>query len=126
MAAIDLKHLKLKGSTLAETMVAFTVLLICVSMAAMIITSVVRSSGKFDYLEGWITLQNLATQTNRNRDFTDLETTYSHFIIRRSVEPSPFTPSVFIMELKVIDPDNRVRLCYKSLILPDNESHPFP
>jgi hypothetical protein len=121
MAPIDLKYSKLKGSTLVETLVAFTVLLICVSMAATIITCVGRSSNKFDYLEAWITLQNLASETIRNKDFTDTEIAYNHFRIRRSVEPSSYTPSVYILVLKVVDPDNRVRLCNNSLILPDHD-----
>jgi len=124
MVEIGLKYLKLKASTLVETLVAFTVLLICISMAAMIIVSVARSSGKFDYLEAWITMHNLATETSRNKDYTVMDIAYTHFRIQRTVEPSPFTPSVFLLELKVIDPGNRMRLCYKSLIMPNDDRHP--
>jgi len=115
--------MKLQGSTLVETLVAFTVLLICVSIAAMAIAGVMRSSGRFDYLEAWITMQNLATETSRNRDYTETEISYNHFRVQRLLKPSPYTPSLFILELKVIDPGNRVRLIYKFLILHEVEHH---
>jgi hypothetical protein len=116
--------MNLAGSTLVETLIAFTVLLVCVSMASMIIISVSRSSGKFDYLEGWITMQNLATETIHSQDFTNIKKVYSHFHIIRSVEPSSFTPSLCILELKVIDHDSRVKLRYKSIIMFDRDRQP--
>ena len=124
MAKIGLKFSKMNGSTLVETLVAFTVLLICVSIAAMFIARVAQSKGKFDYLEGWITMQNLALKTNQTMDFTSKELSYNHFRIRRTVKPSSYTPSIFVLELKVIDQDNRIRLFYKSLILPDHALNP--
>lgn len=90
----------------------------------MTVTGLSRSQGKFDYLEAWITIQNVAAETNRNHDFSETEILCNHFLIRRTVEPSAFTADVFVLELKVVDPGNRVRLHYKSLILPGHEIHP--
>lgn len=124
MAAITGKYYKLKGSTLVETLVAFTVLLLCVSMAAMIIAGLARSSRKFNYLEAWVVMQNMEAVTGDDTDLSETEIAFDHFTIRRTVEPSPFTPSIFILKLSVIDPDNRIRLISKSLILPSHEILP--
>ena len=124
MDTIGLKYLRLSGSTLVEILIAFTVLLLCVSMAAMIITGVARSQGSFDYLEAWITIQNMAGETINNDDLTESEFVHSHFRVLRTLEPSLFTPSVFILEFRVIDQGNKVRLRYKSLILSNDKRHP--
>lgn len=114
----------LKGSTLVEVLVSFTVLLFCISMAAMIFVSVARSNGKFDDLDAWISLQNLAVESRVNYDLTEKNFDFHHFQIQRSAVPSSFTPSILILEFKVVDPDNRIRLRYKSLIMKDDAYFP--
>jgi hypothetical protein len=123
VAGIGVKYSKLQGSTLVETLVAFTVLLVCVSMAALIISRVIGTSGRFDYLEAWIALHNVEAETSRTRDYTETEISYNHFRVKRLLEPSPYTPSVFILELKVIDTGSKVRLIHRTLILPSDEHH---
>jgi hypothetical protein len=116
MGRISIITLKVEGSTLVETLVAFTILLICISMAAMIFVGVFRSSGKFDYLDAWITVENMATESKNKQDYTDLEFAFSNFRIKRSIVHSSFTPSVYILELRVFDSGNHLRISYKSLI----------
>jgi len=124
MASVVLKKMHLKGSTLVEVLVSFTVLLFCISMAAMIFVSVARSNGKFDDLDAWISLQNLAVESRVNYDLTEKNFDFHHFQIQRSAVPSSFTPSILILEFKVVDPDNRIRLRYKSLIMKDDAYFP--
>ena len=114
----------INGSTLVETLVTFTILLICVSMAVMILNGIIKSSGRFDHLEAWLKMNQLVKETKTNQDYTEHEFMYKRFRIIRTFTPSGFSPSVYILRLKVIGPDRRVYFCYREMIIPDDEYKP--
>lgn len=113
---------QIHGSTLVEILVAFTILLICISIAAMTITGLERSRGNFDYLDAWIAMHNVATDSKLKFDFSESVIHYDQFSIKRSIEPSSFSTDVYILEIRVFDTGNHLRIQYKSLILPYYET----
>jgi hypothetical protein len=96
------KNKKLTASTIQETMVAMTVVLICFSIGLMIFVNIMKTEKATDKLRATIILKEVAADAIQNKRFINEEFERKQFIINKTIKEHPTIKGLLIMNIQII------------------------
>lgn len=109
-------EMKLKASTLMESMVAMVVVMLCFGIASMIYVNVMNSKNKRIELHAHLLLNNIAIQTKKLDLFIDEEIREGEIIITKKVETYKEISGLSWLKLTALDANGKIIATHNALI----------
>jgi len=119
MAAIV--SLKIKASSILETLVALTILLVIFGIATTIFVQVSLNSGSEKKLKAEQLLNEFAKSTKDEQSYFDDEVKRGDFILQKKVETFHDNPVVFSIHYLIYDANNKLLEDWNELAINDKE-----
>lgn len=101
-------NIKLKGNTIIEVLIALTILTICSTLAIRIFLNVTKSNTSFFKIKAIELAENKLFKSISEKDFTDNVNKADEFIIKQSISASEQYLDCLILNVRVMDNENRV------------------
>lgn len=117
----SIKKLRYQGSTLLETLIALTILLLCLSIGTMVLTDVKKTYDSFNYIDGWLIIRKFSSTHSVFNETGITELDYNGNMIVIEVKNSEYSPSILIKDFKVLDQNGRQRIRIQLLTLDQHE-----
>ena len=117
---VAIKH-KVPGATLVETLIAITILVVCFTMATMIVLNVTKSANRFERVTAYLLLQKVANDSKLEYYRSNETLSFKHITIQKEITPTSYSKNILQLELKAIDRKNRTLCVYHDLILVKDE-----
>ena len=111
----------IRASTLLETLVALVLILICFSIATLVLVNIMQSDNGRLKLHARLELDALYEKTMDERSFVDGSAEYNGFVIEKRLLPYEGPPGLYLLELKAVAQKQTIAT-YKKLILVDRET----
>lgn len=113
---------KIKGSSLLETLIAMVVVLVCFSIATMVLVNTMKSDNGRLKLHARLEMNALYIKALEDQDFVDNSTPYEGFTIDKKTEPYQDKPGLYLVSLKAISATGQALGELKHIILIDKHA----
>lgn len=94
---------KLKATTLIESLIAMSIIIVSLGVATIIYTSVLESDKQSLKLKAQLLLNEEAFKTKQSKTFIDEEILVTPFTIKKIVERYPGTENLYLLSLIATD-----------------------
>jgi type II secretory pathway pseudopilin PulG len=105
---------KVKASTLVETMVAMVILCLVMGTAMVVFINATSSSISYDKVKAGFLVNNAMEQTQRTKSYVDEELEIDHIKLIRQVAAYG-SEGLVMVEIKAFNPDNKLLATAKSI-----------
>lgn len=114
--------IKLKAATLQETIVALTIIMICLSIGLMVFVNVMRSDKASERLKANMLLKQAFAESSLKQGFYDEVYSVGRFVIEKQIHPYDSQQPVNVLEIMVFK-NEKLLVKGKQLIISydDNE-----
>lgn len=97
------KYNKLKASSLIESVIAMTIISVCILIAMTIYTMVLKSSNSITHYQSLTEKQKILNETKSNPELTNETFNYKNFIIEKKVSVHESIDGLLLVDLTAIN-----------------------
>ncbi len=108
---------KIKGSTLLETLIAIVLILVCFSIATMVLVNIMQSDNGRQKLHAQLELEALYIKSLEEKDFISATIGYDDFKVEKNFEPYHDSPFLYLAKFTATSPAGQPLAEMKRLIL---------
>ena len=113
--------IKLKSSSLFETLVAMTILVIISGIAMVAFINISRSSVTGEKIKARLYLYDVVEKTKEERNFTDNEYEWNGLMVEQSFTQYDSYSELLIMNVEIKDDRQRIIASHREIIKSDEE-----
>lgn len=107
---------RLKGSTLIETLVSMTLIIIIIGASFASLTAIAGSTGNQSRLLARFAVRNMLCDDLLTEETDTVMTDYGGFVIERKLSVSEIMPDLRILELKAVTPEGKVLFSARRIV----------
>ncbi|MBS1635861.1 MAG: type II secretion system protein [Bacteroidetes bacterium] len=108
---------RIQASTLLETLIAIVLILVCFSIATVVLVNIMQSDNGRMKLHARTELEALYIKTMEEKTFIDEDVEFDTFSIHKTISPYQDSPDLYLLALTATSKNAQVLDEFKKLIL---------
>lgn len=114
---MDEMNIKVKGSTLIETIVAMVIILVCAGIGLTIFTNTTRDFNESLMIKARLKADSLSVETRNNKEFFDASLEINGLQIERTLQQYSKSRTIKILTIRVLNSSGREICNQKELVV---------